>query len=395
MSFPPQNKHLVTAVILAVTMLTPSSRVLGAATAAPPPSPQQLPTLEKTALPRLPAPPMAANASVLRSVALIRPKTELWSERIEVSGNVMPWQESQISTEIGGLRLANILVNEGDTVKKGQILARLNAASVETDLDVANAQQAEAEAMLAQAAATLERGNRLAPSGGVSRQELTLYETQKHTAEARLNAARAQVRRQQQKLEQATLSAPDDGIISASLATEGSIVQAGSELFRLIRQGRLEWRAEVRGELLMKLAVGQEVMIKSPLGNDIKAHVRRISPTIDLGTRHGLVYVDVPQNSDFKAGLKVAGSINLGKRKALVIPLSALLDPEGTPRVFKLDTDSKLEAIAVKTGRIKDRQVEILSGLDEQTQVVARDLQLLREGEPVKIITTSTEALQP
>jgi RND family efflux transporter MFP subunit len=253
---------------------------------------------------------------------------------------------------------------------------------------------AEAEAVLAQAVATLERANRLAPSGGVSRQELTLYETQKHTAEARLNAARAQVRRQQLKLEYATLSAPDDGVISSSSASEGSIVQAGSELFRLIRQGRLEWRAEIKGELLMKLSAGQEVLIKSPLGPEVKGRVRRVSPTVDVTTRNGLAYVDLPTGTDLKAGLNVSGSIGLGKRKALVVPAAAVLSQGGTARVFKLDADNKLEAIEVKTGRVRDDWVEILSGLDEHTPVVARDLKPLKEGELVKAAALAPEVVQ-
>lgn len=377
------TRRRITAAAVALTLIVPTSLVLSATpTAAPQPA-----TAPRATTP--PPPP-----TLVRNVALVRPKTELWPDRIEAAGNIMPWHETAISTEVGGLRLVSVLVSEGDTVKKGQILARLNAATVETDLDVTNAQLAEAEAVLAQAAATLERANRLAPSGGVSRQELTLYETQKHTAEARLNAARAQVKRQQLKLEFATLSAPDDGVISSSSASEGSIVQAGSELFRLIRQGRLEWRAEVKGELLMKLAAGQEVLIKSPLGPEVKGRIRRVSPTVDVKTRNGLAYVDLPAGTDLKAGLNVAGSIGLGKRKALVVPAAAVLSQGGTARVFKLDADNKLEAIEVKTGRVRDDWVEILAGLDDHTPVVARDLKLLKEGELVKAAALAPEVVQ-
>lgn len=379
-----QTRPRLKTAALILSLLIPATLVLSATPAptsapTPAPVPQQPPAANKPATPPAAAP--------LRNVTLVRMKTELWPERVEASGNIMPWHESTISSEVGGLRLASVLVSEGDTVKKGQVLARLNAATVETDLDVTNAQLAEAEAVLAQAVATLERANRLAPSGGVSRQELTLYETQKHTAEARLNAARAQVKRQQLKLEFATLSAPDDGVISSVSAAEGSIVQAGSELFRLIRQGRLEWRAEVKGDLLMKLATGQEVVIRSPLGTEIKGTVRRVSPTIDVTTHNGLVYVDLPATSDLKAGLNVSGSISLGKRKTQILPASAVLNPGGTARVFRLNADSKLESIDVKTGRIKDDWVEILGGLDDRTAVVAKDLKLLKEGDLVKAPT--------
>ena len=328
-------------------------------------------------------PPAPAAAAPAPAVSLIHPKTESWPELIEASGNIMPWQESHIGSEVGGLRLSSVLVNVGDTVKKGQELARLNAATVETDLDAANAQLAEAEAALAQAVATLDRAKRLAPSGGVSQQELTLYETQKHTAEARVSAARAQVKRQQLRLDYATLVAPDDGVISASSASEGAIVSAGSELFRLIRQGRLEWRAEVKGETLLKLSPGQEVTVLSPLGPEVKGRVRQLSPTIDVTTHNGLVYVDLPPGTNLKAGLRVSGTITMGKRKALVLPSSAVLNQEGVSRVLTVNPESRIEALEIKTGRTKDASVEVLAGVDEQTRVVAKNLRGLKVGEVV------------
>jgi RND family efflux transporter MFP subunit len=356
------------------------------------------PLLVALAILSLPCLPQAAETTGTRvaapkTVHVVRPKSELWTERVEASGNIMPWNETRISTEIGGLRLASVLVGEGERVKKGQVLAKLDTASVETELDVANAQREEADAVLAQAAATLERANRLAPSGGVSRQELTLYETQKHTAEARLSAARAQVRRQQIRLELATLTAPDDGLISSCTATEGSIVPAGSELFRLIRQGRLEWHVEVPGETLLKLASGQEVLVKSPLGNEIKGRIRRLSPTVDLGTRRGLVYVELPQNSELKAGFSVSGSINLGKTRALVIPDAAIVRQDGNAKVFRIGANGRVEAAEITLGRHKGEWTEVLSGLDENSQIVGDDTSKLRDGETVKVLIA--DAAQP
>lgn len=338
-----------------------------------------------------PAAPVAVAAPppppAPRAVSWLHPKSAVWPDLIRASGNVMPWQETRIGTEVGGLRLSGVLVNVGDQVKKGQVLARLDTATVETDIDAARAQVAEAEATLAQAAATLERGKRLAPSGGVSQQELTLYETQKHTAEARVNAAKAQEKRQQLRLQYATLVAPDDGLISASFANEGTIVQAGSELFRLIRQGRLEWRAEVKGELLGKLARGQEVTVDSPLGPDVKGRIRLVSPTIDLASRNGLVYVDLPADTDLKAGLNVSGSILLGRHKVLVLPVAAVLRQKGSARVLVVDADNRIQAVEVGVGRARDEWIEVTSGIDEHSRVVARPQGELHVGDVVKPVS--------
>ncbi len=328
-------------------------------------------------------------------VTLIRPKTALWPDQIEASGNVMPWQETMIGSEVGGLRLESVLISVGDTVSKGQVLARLDTAAVEVDLDAANAQLMEAEGTLAQAAATLDRANRLAPSGGLSQQELTRYETQKNTAEARVNAARAQVKRQQLRLKFATIVAPDDGVISASSASEGAIVQSGSELFRLIRQGRLEWRAEVKGETLLRLAIGQQVIVNSPLGSEVKGRVRRLSPTINVTTGNGLVYVDLPPETNLKAGLTVSGSISINKRKALFLPSSAVVHSDSEARVFKIGPENKLVAVSVLTGRTRGDAIEIVSGLDTRSQVIGGDASRLQVGQLVDASAHDQESEAP
>jgi HlyD family secretion protein len=378
-----------TTAAMMLVLIVPTSLVLSASSISPPqPVIQQAPSGDKSALApaQLPSPMVKTvpAAVPIRSVQLVRSKTQVWPDKIEASGDILPWHESQISAEVGGLRLASVQVKLGDTVNKGQVLARLDTATVETDLDVSNAHLAEAEAVRTQAVATLERANRLVPSGGISQQERTLYETQKRTAEARVDAARAQVKRQQLRLAFATIVAPDDGVISSCSASEGAFVQAGSELFRLIRQGRLEWRAEVGGETLLKLSAGQDVTVKSPIGSEVTGRIRQVSPTINVTTRNGLVYVDLPQGTNLKAGLHVSGAISMGKRKALVLPLSAVLRKDGKDQVFKVDAESRIEAIDVTTGRVKDGWIEIVTGLDERAEVVAKDLSQLKVGDLVK-----------
>ncbi len=360
--------------------------------AATPPSVDAVPAATVPPEPPITSAPPATPAT---PVSLVKPKTAMWPDQIESSGSIMPWQETYIGSEVGGLRLASVLISVGDTVTKGEVLARLDTATVETDLDAANAQLMEAEGTLAQAVATLNRANRLAPSGGLSRQELTLYETQKNTAEARVNAARAQVKRQQLRLKFATIVAPDDGVISASSASEGAIVQAGGELFRLIRQGRLEWRAEVKGETLLKLSIGQEVIVNSPLGSEVKGRVRRLSPTIDVTTGNGLVYVDLPTGTNLKAGLTVSGSIGMGKRKALFLPSSAVIRSDKDAKVFRIGAENKLVAVDVKTGRTKGDSIEIVSGLDERSEVVGTDVERLEVGQLVDSVAHDHQAELP
>lgn len=326
--------------------------------------------------------PQAAPAP--REVSLTSPKSETWPDPVEVNGNVMAWQELRINTETGGLRLLRVLVDTGDRVVKGQPLAELDTASVETELEAVNAQLMEAQATLTQAEATLDRAKRLAPSGGVSQQELAQFDTQKQTAAARLAVAQVRLKAQQRKLETTRLVAPDDGLISARSAEEGDIVGAGSELFRLIRDGRLEWRAEVPGDVLLRLLPGQEVTISSPLGDEVKGRIRKLSPTIDVRTRKGLVYVDLPAGTHFKAGLNVAGTVTLQSR-ALVLPASAIQNDGDIDQVFTLSADNRLQAVKVKLGRSQDDRREILSGLTPRAKVVAGDVSGLKAGMQVSL----------
>lgn len=348
------------------------------------------PTLAQASAPANNAPVAAAEPPKPLAVSLVQPRTEMWPERIEVQGDVMPWQEIHINAEIGGLRLTSMQVSVGDFVRKGQVLALLDTASVEAELETVNAQLVEAEAAQTQAEATLGRAKRLVASGGVSQQELAEYETQRQTATARLAAARARLKAQQLKLDAARLLAPDDGLISSSSIGEGDIVRAGTELFRLIRQGRLEWRAEVPGEILLKLEPGQEVTISSPLGDEVKGRVRLLSPTIDLRTRAGLAYVDLPAQSRFKAGLRVTGKL-VTQRKALVLPAAAIQHGDAGERVFIVDAANTLRAVKVETGRTQADKVEITSELDPRARVVAHDVNALKAGIAVQD-TAATDA---
>lgn len=328
-------------------------------------------------------PPAKAAEPPLRQLAWRHPKSESWPETVEAKGYIMPWQELRIATEIGGLRLASVTAGIGDRVRKGQILARLETATIETDIDSATGQLAEAEATLAQAVATVERARRLAPSGGVSQQELTLYETQRHTAEARVRVARAQEKRQQLRLQNATIVAPDDGLISAAGAAEGAIVPAGSELFRLIRQGRLEWRAEVRGELLVRLAKGQEVTIERSGAADVPGKIRLVSPTIDLGTHNGLAYIDLPADTNLKAGLNVSGRITVARRKVLTVPDSLLIRRNDAARLLLIDADDKLRVIEVSVGQSRNGWSEVSGNLDEHSRLALDSGDDFRNGETV------------
>ncbi|MFN9193356.1 MAG: efflux RND transporter periplasmic adaptor subunit, partial [Pseudomonadota bacterium] len=234
-----------------------------------------------------PATAVAAKAAL--SVTLVQPQAATLSQTISANGNIAAWQEASIGAEANGWRLAEVRVNVGDRVRKGQVLATFAAELARAELAQSQAAVAEAEAALAEAAANAQRARDLQATGALSAQQIQQMLTMERTAQARLEALRAGVQAQQIRLAQMQVLAPDDGVISARMATVGAVVPSGQELFRLIRQGRLEWRAEVAAADLAAVQPGQPVKVTPAGGKPVEGRVRMVAPTVDATSRNGLV----------------------------------------------------------------------------------------------------------
>ena len=256
------------------------------------------------------APAEVAKAAL--TVTVVQPLRATLATTIEANGNVAAWQEASVGAESNGWRLAEVRVNVGDSVKRGQVLATFAANMVQAELAQSRAAVAEAEATLADAAANAQRARDLHSSGALSAQQINQLLTAERTAQARLEAVRAGAQVQQLRLAQTQVLAPDHGVISARSATVGAVVPAGTELFRLIRQSRLEWRAEVVAAELAHIKAGQAVRVTAGGGVDIVGKVRMVAPTVDAATRNGIVYVDLPQPGAIQAGMCARGSFEIG-----------------------------------------------------------------------------------
>ena len=228
------------------------------------------------------------------TVSFINPQRTEMPFVVQATGNIAAWQEASIGAEAGGLRVAEVRVNVGDVVHKGQVLATLSAETIEADLAQARANLAEAEAMLADARVNAARAREIGTTGSLSQQQLAQLLTAEKTGAARALAARAQVAAQEIRFKHTTVTAPDDGSISARAATVGAVVPQGQELFRLIRGDRLEWRAEVTSAEIARIRAGQAATVTSATGARAAGRVRMIAPTVDPQTRNALVYVDLP-----------------------------------------------------------------------------------------------------
>lgn len=337
------------------------------------------------------AAPAAADAKAALTVELVAPHVSSWPARLEVNGSIAAWQEAVVGAEVSDLKLEEVLVNVGDVVIKGQLLARFNADGPTADLALAEAGVAQAEALAARAGDKAARARRLGDSGGLSDEDLLQHEADEKTSAAQLASARAQLQIQRLRLLHIEVRAPDDGIISSRSATVGAVTGSGTELFRLIRQGRLEWRAMVPADQLSRVTRDQLATLRPAGQPALTGFVRQVSPVVDSGTLNGMVYVELPGPGSLRAGMFVSGDILFPATPSLHVPESALVFRDGFQYVMKVDGSSnRVRQIKVSTGRRFERSVEILGpGLTVADRIVRSGGSFLNEGDAVRVAATN------
>ena len=347
--------------------------------------------------------PKATSVTPALTVTVIKPQLASFPQKISANGNIAAWQEAIIGSEANGLRLVNVLVNVGDMVKKGQLLADFATETIDADLMQAKASLLEAEATGREAINNADRARTLQNTGAMSNQQIEQYTTAAETAKARIEVAKAAVNTQQIRLKQTRIVAPDSGIISARNATVGAVVGAGTELFRLIRQSRLEWRAEVISSDLPKIKIGMQANIVAADGSHLIGKVRKLSPTVDMQTRNTIVYVDLPANS-VKAGMFAKGDFLMGQSNTLAVPQQALVLRDGFNYVFVLKNTKgeqakvgqvKVGQIKVQTGKRVGNLVEIVSGLTANQSIVASGGAFLSDNDTVKVVNAAATNSTP
>lgn len=337
--------------------------------------------------------PTTVAAPPVLTVAMTRAQLSVLPQRIAASGNIAPWQEASVGTEAEGLQLIEVKVNVGDRVRRGQVLAVFKPEMVAAELAEAQAAVAQAEAQLAEAQANAERAKGLDASGAMSAQQVNQYVVAARTALAKLEAAKAVKQRNRLRLAQTRVLAPSDGIITVRTATVGAVMPGGQELFRLIKDGRLEWRGTVAMADMTLLAPGQPAQISVQGQAPIQGRLRMVAPSIDTQTHNGLVYVDLPAGSPVRAGAFARGFIEVGQGQALTVPQQAVLLRDGFSFVMRLDPLSKILMTKVSVGRRVDDRVEITDGLAPSEPIVASGLSFLSEGDTVKVVRASAQAL--
>lgn len=306
---------------------------------------------------------------------------------VAASGPVTAVEEMQLGVELSGQRVTAVNVDEGEAVARGDVLLTLDARTLESDLAQAQAALREAEAGAALARSNLNRGEQLAGGQYISASALDELRAARTQAEARVGTARAARDAAQLRRDFATLRAPANGVISARLVQPGQVVAAGSELLRLIKDGALEWRAELAAADLGAVEPGDRVELRDRNGATVTGVVRAVSPGVDAASRTGTVFADLPDPGALRPGTYLDGRINTGVATVPVVPDGAVVLRDGFPSVFVVDGEGTVSIKRIERGATDNGFVEVRGGLAEGAQVVTRGAGFLADGDRVRVVT--------
>ncbi len=359
----------------------------------------------------------AASIAVPAVSTAVAAKREM-VDTLLVSGNLVARQEALVNAEVEGLKVIELLADEGDRVSAGQILARLSKETIETQLAQNDASLARAEAAVAQTQyqipqaeaavtetkAALGRTLALKESGNTTQELIDQRTAAARTAEARLSAARsglqvalaekasAEAQRSELKLRLARteIRSPVAGLVSRRNVKLGANSALGGEaMFRVIANGEVEFEAEVLETHVARLRAGAPVSVTPAGGKPVEGRIRLLPAEIDPLTRLGKVRVSLPQDDALRVGSFARAAIIVARREGVAVPGSAVLFGAGLERV-QVVKDGRIVERKVRSGINAGGWTEILEGLAEGEPVVARAGAFLRDGDAVRVADVKT-----
>ncbi len=347
-----------------------------------------------TALPAVAQAP-GGDKSGGMAVSVTTPRAEQFSRTVVATGSVFAWQEAVISSEVGGYRVAEVRVDVGDKVRKGQELVRFADEMPAAEVASKKAAKAQADAQLINASSNLRRAESLDGSGAVSASERERLRSEDLAARARVEAAISDLTAAELKLRYTRVVAPDDGVVTSRTVVVGQVAQAGSEMVRLLRQGRVEWRAEIPEGRLRDVKTGQSARVTTADGIELIGKVRTVAPTVQSGTRTGLVYVDLPRPQGARPGMFARGEIEISTSAASTLPLSSVIVRDGYSYVFVVNGKQGVERRRIKTGALRNGRVEVVSGLEPTDRVVDRGAGFLKDGDAIRVVQSDEPVPAP
>jgi len=313
------------------------------------------------------------------SVETVPPSQDNIGNTLTADGTINAKDIANVSAKVSGVAIERILVEEGERVTAGQILAMFDTDAMQQQVLQAQADVAEAEATFANAKADAARVLPLIDIDAISKQEADRYRTSALRAEAALQASRARLSTQRLSVDNAKVVAPVSGVISEKMVAVG-MVAGGEPLFTIIKGGILEWRADIDPKLVGEVQVGTSVKVNLPKSQSVMGEVSRIAPTAD-NNRQITIYASLAANSAARAGMYQTGEFLLGSASMQTVPNSAIVSNDGYDYVM-LVTDIKTDE-GKTVGRIKRQRVTLGDRFGDRvavTEPIPADSRLVKQG---------------
>jgi RND family efflux transporter MFP subunit len=325
------------------------------------------------------------DAAVPPLVTVVVPVLGAVTSKISLTGLISARNDMPIGNEGDAGRIAEVLVEAGDRVHKGQVLARLNPITAQSLLDSAEASLDEVRANAAVAQSEWARAQQ--GEDIFSKEENERRRTTALTAQAKVKAAQAQVRDARNKLAQTTILAPTDGIVLTRTAEVGQIAVPGSTvLFHLARDAEIEMRGQVAEQDVPRLALGQTATVRlDGVAKSFTGTIWQIGAIIDASTRQGTVRIGLPADQILRPGSFARADIEVGSTTGVLLPQTAVLSDENGNYVLVVGSDNKLERRGVIVGGARSEGLLVSRGLSGSERVVAIAGAFLRTGETVAI----------
>jgi RND family efflux transporter MFP subunit len=335
-----------------------------------------------------------------------------FTETVLATGSLVAREEILVGPEVEGLRVIEVLADEGARVKKGDVLARLVSDTLDAQLAQNDAALARSTAAIAQARASItqaearvvesrnafERAKPLRQAGHLTEAVYDQREQAASTAQAQLAAAqdglkvaeaeKAQVEAQRRELNwrrgRVEVTAPADGIVSRRMARVGGYAAGAAEpMFRIVAKGEVELDAEVTETRLAAVRTGQTARVEVAGLGEVTGSVRLVAAEVDKATRLGRVRIFLGDNPGLRVGAFARGSIATASGTGLAVPASAILYGADGATVQVVNAN-RVETRKIKTGLAAGALVEVRDGLAEGDLVVARSGTFLRDGDAVR-----------
>lgn len=313
---------------------------------------------------------------------------------VTASGTVSAWEEVPVGAESGGMVATAVYVDEGSYIRQGQPMVQMNDALLRAQMRQQEASVQSARANLARDAAALERAQELKGRGFLSQASLDTALANQRASEANVAAAQASLSETRTRLSQATIRAPVSGQVMSRNVTRGQIVTAGTELFRVVRDGRLELDAQVPETDLPLIRAGQTALITAEQSGQTTGTVRIVTPGVDRQTRLGVARVTLTSGSGLKAGNFARAEIDVGASPALVVPAAAIVFREGKPGVYVIGTNDAVRFVPVATGARAGQLIAVTGAVQAGQRVVINGAGFLGEGDLVTVGTATPAPAQ-